>query len=194
MLEVSIYSDQAVPLQITLSQISRFLDAESVAAHMYRMSMLSFLIPEASSLDRVRCMKMALVHDLAEAIVGDITPYCGVDKEEKKRREMKAVKEIAALIPEMGGDEILVLFEEYEAQKTQEALWVKDCDRYDMIQQAFEYEKRDKTPKMHQEFFDSTRGKFLNPFFVHLVEELNKQREEYSDEAFGKRQAEKQTV
>lgn len=32
-------------------------------------------------------MKMAIVHDLAECIVGDITPFCGVSKEEKYRRE-----------------------------------------------------------------------------------------------------------
>ena len=34
-----------------------------------------------------RCIKMALVHDLAESIVGDITPSCGVSKDEKHRRE-----------------------------------------------------------------------------------------------------------
>lgn len=31
---------------------------------------------------------MALVHDLAESIVGDITPLCGVSKEEKIQREL----------------------------------------------------------------------------------------------------------
>lgn len=73
------------------------------------------------------------------------------------------------------------LFHEYESQETPEALWVKDCDRYDMVQQAFEYEKRDECPMKHQEFFDSTRGKFKHSFFVELVEELNKQREEYQE-------------
>lgn len=146
---------------------------------MYRMGMLSFLIPDASSLDRVKCMKIALIHDLAEAIVGDITPYCGVAKEEKRRREHEAIVEISNLIPKLSGDEILQLFDEYESQETPEAQWVKDCDRYDMIQQAFEYEKRDETPLKHQEFFDSTQGKFQHEFFVNLVEELNKQREEY---------------
>ena len=34
-----------------------------------------------------RCIKMALVHDLAESIVGDLTPSCGVSKEEKHKRE-----------------------------------------------------------------------------------------------------------
>lgn len=148
---------------------------------MYRMSLLSFLIPEASPLDRVRCMKLALIHDLAEAIVGDITPYCGIAKEEKRRREHEAIIEISNLVPKMSGDEILKLFEEYEGQETPEAHWVKDCDRYDMIQQAFEYEKRDETPMKHQEFFESTKGKFQHEFFVHLVEELNKQRDEYHE-------------
>lgn len=148
---------------------------------MYRMAMFSFLIPEASSLDRIKCMKMALIHDLAESIVGDITPYCGIDRAEKQRREHKAIHEISELVPNLAGDEILKLFNEYESQATEEAQWVKDCDRYDMIQQAFEYEKRDEVPMKHQEFFESTRGKFQNPFFVHLVEELNKQREEYHE-------------
>ena len=32
-------------------------------------------------------MKICMVHDLAEAIVGDITPYDGVSKAEKRRLE-----------------------------------------------------------------------------------------------------------
>jgi putative hydrolase of HD superfamily len=31
-----------------------------------------------------RCIKMALIHDLAEALVGDITPMDEVPKTEKK--------------------------------------------------------------------------------------------------------------
>lgn len=171
--------------RINIRQVSYdkyfILEPETVGAHMYRMSMMSWLIPESTTLDKTKCMKMALIHDLAEAIVGDITPYCGIDREEKRRREHKAIIEISSLVPKFSCDEILTLFEEYEGQETPEALWVKDCDRYDMIQQAFEYEKRDEVPGKHQEFFESTRGKFQNPFFVSLVEELNKQRDEYQE-------------
>lgn len=148
---------------------------------MYRMAMLSFLIPETSKIDRVKTMQLALVHDLAECIVGDLSPYCGVDKDEKHRREREAIKEISTLIPALSGNEILELFEEYEGQETPEALWVKDCDRYDMILTAFEYEKRDETPMKHQEFFESTKGRFQHPFFLQLVDELHRQREEYSE-------------
>ncbi len=35
----------------------------------------------------LRCIKMSLVHDLAESLVGDITPLDGVSKEDKYRME-----------------------------------------------------------------------------------------------------------
>lgn len=126
-------------------------------------------------------MKMALVHDLAESIVGDITPYCGIEREEKIRREHEAIQKIANLLPQMSSEELLCLYHEYESQISQEAIFVKDCDRYDMIQQAFEYEKRDLSPLKYQEFFNSTKGKFQCEFFINLVNELYRQREKYAE-------------
>lgn len=43
---------------------------------------------------------MALVHDVAEAIVGDITPSCGVSKEDKRRMESDAMDEICRTLGE----------------------------------------------------------------------------------------------
>lgn len=37
---------------------------------------------------------MALVHDLAEAQVGDITPFDGISKEEKTKLEFNGFKKI----------------------------------------------------------------------------------------------------
>jgi len=36
-------------------------------------------------------MQIALLHDLAESKVGDITPMCGVSEEEKHKRENEAM-------------------------------------------------------------------------------------------------------
>lgn len=47
---------------------------------------------------------------MAESIVGDLTPYCGVSKEDKKMMEQKAMEEICKLI-EPRGERILELFE-----------------------------------------------------------------------------------
>lgn len=47
-------------------------------------------------------MKLSLVHDLAECIVGDLTPFCGVDPKEKHRREEAAMKKLTQIIGESG--------------------------------------------------------------------------------------------
>jgi putative hydrolase of HD superfamily len=54
---------------------------------MYRMSIMCLLFKEVPQLDYSKCVRMALVHDLAESIVGDITPYCGISKKEKFKQE-----------------------------------------------------------------------------------------------------------
>ncbi|PQE21395.1 HD family hydrolase protein [Rutstroemia sp. NJR-2017a BBW] len=62
---------------------------ESISDHMYRMSLITMFAPEslATKLNIPHCTKMALIHDMAEALVGDITPVDGVAKHEKNRRE-----------------------------------------------------------------------------------------------------------
>lgn len=50
------------------------------------MSMISFLVQDPA-VDKDKLMKICMVHDLAEAIVGDITPHDGVSKEEKRKLE-----------------------------------------------------------------------------------------------------------
>jgi hypothetical protein len=48
--------------------------------------MLSFMITDPD-VKKDRLMKICLVHDLAESVVGDITPHCGVSKEDKRKLE-----------------------------------------------------------------------------------------------------------
>jgi 5'-deoxynucleotidase YfbR-like HD superfamily hydrolase len=37
--------------------------------------------PKMQNLDRDKCIRLAIVHDLAECLVGDITPFDGISKE-----------------------------------------------------------------------------------------------------------------
>ena len=39
------------------------------------------------------------MHDLAESIVGDFTPHCGVSLQDKKQMEDKAMQEILKDLP-----------------------------------------------------------------------------------------------
>lgn len=59
---------------------------ESIADHMYRMSIMVQLIQD-SRINKDKCIKMALVHDMAETITGDITPDDGISAETKNHLE-----------------------------------------------------------------------------------------------------------
>uniref|UniRef100_A0A1J3JKL7 5'-deoxynucleotidase n=1 Tax=Noccaea caerulescens TaxID=107243 RepID=A0A1J3JKL7_NOCCA len=132
---------------------------ESIADHMYRMGLMALISSDIPGVNRDKCMKMAIVHDIAEAIVGDITPSCGVSKEEKNRRESQALEHMCKLLG--GGEranEIAELWREYEANSSPEARVVKDFDKLEMILQALEYEQEQ--GRDLEEFFQSTAGKF----------------------------------
>lgn len=147
-------------------------EPESVAEHMYRMGMISMVVADTARSARVT--KMALVHDLAEAVVGDITPHDGVSDEDKQTRERRALREIISTIDARVAKEIEELWEEYEAGETDDARLVKDIDKFEMILQAEEYEVKSDVDL--QQFFDSTRDRFKTPHIRALVDELRAQR------------------
>nr|XP_002125754.1 HD domain-containing protein 2-like isoform X1 [Ciona intestinalis] len=145
-------------------------DPESVSDHMYRMSIMAMLCNNSSTMDKTRCIKLCLIHDMAECIVGDITPYDNVSKEEKHAREKKAMQELSSLLPDEAATEIMELFEEYESQSTEEARYVKDLDRFEMILQARHYEEGE--GMCLQEFYDSVDGKIKNQEIISLATTL----------------------
>lgn len=119
-----------------------FEKTESIADHMYRMAIMVCVVQD-ESIDKFKAVKMALVHDMAEALVGDITPTCGVSEEEKNRRETEAMQ----LIRDTLGDnpfglEAQQLWLEYAADFTKESQFVKDVDKTELYVQVVEYENK----------------------------------------------------
>ncbi|KAI5283166.1 hypothetical protein KEM52_003497, partial [Ascosphaera acerosa] len=86
----------------------------------------------AARLDVPRCTKMALVHDMAEALVGDITPVdTNITKEMKHAREAEVMDYVATrLLGRVAGGragaDLRAVFDEYEAGRTLEAQFVHD--------------------------------------------------------------------
>lgn len=118
---------------------------ESISDHMYRMSIMSWIL-NSKGIDTARCMKISLAHDMAESIVGDITPFDKkIDKEEKHHRELSTIeflcKEIVEPYNPEAAKDLLAAWLEYEDQTTLEAKYVKDLDKFEMLVQCFEYEK-----------------------------------------------------
>lgn len=114
-------------------------EQESVAEHSFRTTMLAYVLADDLGVNSNKLIKMALIHDLAESIVGDITPADKVPREEKFVREKKAMEKISGLLK--NGKEINDLWLEFEAGKTKEARLLRQLDKFEFLLQAFEYEK-----------------------------------------------------
>ncbi|CAO2652940.1 Nn.00g023510.m01.CDS01 [Neocucurbitaria sp. VM-36] len=134
-------------------------DCESISDHMYRMSILTMMAPSSisSKLDILRCCRMALIHDMAESLVGDITPVDNVSKEEKGRRESETMDYIATNLlgkfnGGLNGKEIRQIWQEYEDSETPESLFVHDIDKIELLLQMVEYERASKCERDLGEF------------------------------------------
>ncbi|KAH7064039.1 HD domain-containing protein [Paraphoma chrysanthemicola] len=123
-------------------------DCESISDHMYRMSILTMMAPSSltSTLDLAKCTRMALIHDMAESLVGDITPVDPVSKEEKSRRESETMDYICTNLlgkfnGGLNGKQVRAIWQEYEDSVTRESLFVHDIDKIELLLQMVEYER-----------------------------------------------------
>jgi putative hydrolases of HD superfamily len=150
---------------------------ESVAEHTFRLALLALVLAPKSDppLDRARCVAMALVHDLAESLVGDITPYDGVSASEKRRREEAAMRRLSDLADDA---EILDLWREYDAAATPEARFVKELDKLETVLQASEYGRREGVePGALDEFWAMADRRLTSPATRALLAALVRERE-----------------
>ena len=147
---------------------------ESDSDHMHRAAMCAMLINDPS-VDRVKCIKMALTHDVCECIAGDFTPGCPITKLEKHELEEAAMFKLSEILGDHPlGPELMALWQEYEDGISPEALYVKDIDKFEMIAQANEYEEAQGIQL--DQFFESTRGNFKTDLFKSLDAELMRRR------------------
>ena len=148
---------------------------ESVADHSFRLALLALVLaPRADPpVDPHRCVAMALVHDLAESIVGDITPYDGVTAEEKRRREEEAMRRLDSLA---GGAGVLELWAEYDAAATAEARFVKELDKLETAMQAAEYVQSGAAPAADlREFRENAERRLSLPITRALLDALSRE-------------------
>ncbi|KIJ55207.1 hypothetical protein M422DRAFT_23821 [Sphaerobolus stellatus SS14] len=136
---------------------------ESIADHMYRMAMLAMCSSD-TKLDIAKCVMLCVVHDLAEAQVGDIAPREGIPKAEKRRLEAEAMHNFVhdMLHNSPAAQRIEALWHEYEAQETDEARFVKDLDRFEMALQASDYEISYHSETL-QDFFNNSLPNIKHP-------------------------------
>lgn len=161
-------------------------DVESVADHTLQTALMAWILAlDEPDLDADRVLKLAVVHDLAEAIVGDQPPYepheVPVDdagtlraffsvrhlrtpenRAAKQQAEAAAVERLVGMLPEAAATEIAALWEEYEARATPEARFVKEVDTLEAFLQSRAYLRADATLPVWG-FADMARKEITHP-------------------------------
>jgi len=137
----------------------------------------------AERLDIPRCSKMALIHDMAEALVGDITPVDGIAKPEKSRRETTTMKYFTnGLLGKVEngvvGVEMMAVWQEYEDDQTLEAHFVHDVDKIELLLQMTEYERAHEK-KLDLGEFSWVSSRVVLPEIKEWSTQIMKEREEF---------------
>lgn len=153
---------------------------------MYRMSLITMFAPPAlaAKINIPHCTKMALVHDMAEALVGDITPVDGVPKDEKSRRESTTMTFLTkSLLGRVNGgltgQQIKDIWQEYEDSVTLESKFVHDVDKIELILQMIEYERTHEGGGLDLGEFTWVAHKIVLPEVKVWADEVLQEREEF---------------
>ena len=129
-------------------------DVESVAEHTFRTCFIAMVLGDILKFDTGKLLKLALLHDVAEVVTGDITPHDNITPEEKLDREEAAIREIFGAV--QGAEEYISLWHEYSAQESKEAIVIRNIDKFEMALQASEYSRR-YPDKDFEEFYEGAQ-------------------------------------
>lgn len=108
---------------------------ENDAEHSWHLCMLAITLEEYAEegTDILKCIKMALIHDIVEIYAGDTYLYDEEGNKDKSEREMKSAEKIYGLLDESQKKEFLRLWREFDEGETKEAVFANILDRIQPI-------------------------------------------------------------
>jgi len=125
------------------------------------------LYADMEGLDQLKLLRMALIHDLPEAIIGDLTP--SKKTTESKEKEDAAMSQILDLLPNKQREKYMMIWNEYQEGKTREAKAMRQLEKLEMALQAKEYEKAGSTGQSLKRFIKSAQKAVVWPQLRRLL-------------------------
>lgn len=111
-------------------------ERESVAEHTWRLCLMAMLLyGDTPCVDLARLLRMCLVHDLGEALGGDVPAPEQVASSPKSGQERADLLRLTQPLPGALRTEIVALWDEYEAAASPEARIAKGLDKLETILQ-----------------------------------------------------------
>lgn len=93
---------------------------ENDAEHAWHMAIMAYVLREYSNekIDVAKVMLMCLIHDIVEIDAGDTYAYDAENLKTQTARENAAKERIFSLLPDEQKEELIALFDEFEAFET----------------------------------------------------------------------------
>ena len=156
---------------------------ESVAEHSWRVSVMAMLMKdEFPGVDIDKVVRMCLLHDIGEAVTGDIPAFEKTD--DHRAVEARAISALLDSLPEPWPGELRALFAEMDAMETTEARLCKALDRMEAILQ---HNEADTSTWLPLEFeLNLTYGEkecAFSPYLADLRAEMRRDTQRKIDEA-----------
>jgi putative hydrolase of HD superfamily len=126
---LEIDKEKRITRQTHLSEHGR---NETDAEHAWHMAIMAYLLREYANeeVDITKVMLMCLIHDIVEIDAGDTYAYDSEGLATQKEREDRAKERIFSLLPEDQKNELISLFDEFEAYETPESKFAHSMDNF----------------------------------------------------------------
>jgi len=109
---------------------------ESTAEHSWRLCLLALAFEDQlAGVDMLKLLKLCIVHDLGEAIHGDVPAVAQVDRDAKQAQERADMLQLTASLDGSMREQILSLWGEYEEARSPEAKLAKALDKLETVLQ-----------------------------------------------------------
>ena len=136
-------------------------NVESVADHSYSTAMMSMVLSDLEGLNTEKIIKMALLHDLAESVIGDVTPD-EIKDERKISMENKAMIRILENLPSNVSQHYIILWDDFQKNSSKEANLLHEIDKLEMAFQAKFYLDKGISKEKLRSFFKTANNEIKN--------------------------------
>ncbi|MCF7862194.1 HD domain-containing protein [Candidatus Woesearchaeota archaeon] len=118
--------------------IAKVKDPETVAEHSFGATITGYMLAKKENVDEEKVIKMCMLQDFPEARLNDLHKVGHRYIDFRKHETEAFTEQVQNLDPDMR-DEMSALFNEYQEQKTPEAIVARDADLLECLIQAKEY-------------------------------------------------------
>jgi putative hydrolase of HD superfamily len=111
---------------------------DTTASHTFGVIFLSWLFAKDGHVDTEKVLKLALLHDFVESVIGDLTPEES-ERIDRDRLEESGLNTAEERLPPPLTEEVRSLIEEFRKGVSEEARMVRVCDKLETLFQAYFY-------------------------------------------------------